>query len=101
MFNKLIFFINAGKNGFWYGYKAHLTAGTTSQYILQSFFSSANLNDGKVAIPLLKGIHEPVPIPTLRYDTMDAEYDYEPIYTQIHRMGHQVIIAYNKRKETE
>ncbi len=32
---------------------------------------------------------------------MDAGYDYEPIYTQIHRMGHQAIIAYNKRNEPE
>src|SRR5690606_28643850 len=45
-----------GKNVFWYGYKAHLAVGSTSQYILQ--FSSGNLNDGKAAIPLLKGIHE-------------------------------------------
>ncbi|MGE6261370.1 transposase, partial [Heyndrickxia sporothermodurans] len=88
-----------GKNVFWYGYKAHLAVGTTSQYILQSLFSSGNLNDGKAAIPLLKGIHENVPIPTLRYENMDAGYDYEPIYTQIYRMGHQAVIAYNKRNE--
>jgi len=35
-----------GKNVFWFGYKAHLTVGTTSQYILDSLFSSGNLNDG-------------------------------------------------------
>jgi transposase len=90
-----------GKNVFWYGYKAHLAVGATSQYILQSLFSSGNLNDGKAAIPLLKGIHESVPLPSLRYETMDAGYDYEPIYTQIHRMGHQSVIAYNKRNEPE
>lgn len=90
-----------GKNVFWYGYKAHLAVGTKSQYILQSLFSSGNLNDGKAAIPLLKGIHENVPIPTLRYETMDAGYDYEPIYMQVHRMGHQAVIAYNKRNEPE
>lgn len=90
-----------GKNVFWYGYKAHLAVGTTSQYIFQSLFSSGNLNDGKAAISLLKGIHERVSLPTLRYETMDAGYDYEPIYTQIHRMGHQAVIAYNKRNETE
>ena len=59
------------------------------------------MNDGKAAIPLLKGIHERVQLPTLRYETMDAGYDYEPIYEQIHRMGHQSIIAYNKRNEPE
>jgi transposase len=90
-----------GKNVFWYGYKAHLAVGTKSQYILQSILSSANLNDGKAAIPLLKGIHEDVSLPTLRYETMDAGYDFEAIYTQIHRMGHQAVIAYNKRNEPE
>ena len=90
-----------GKNVFWYGYKAHLAVGTKSQYILQSLFSSGNLNDGKAAIPLLKGIHERVQLSTLRYHTMDAGYDYEPIYEQIHRMGHQSVIAYNKRHEPE
>jgi transposase len=90
-----------GKNVFWYGYKAHLAVGSASQYILQSLFSSGNLNDGKAAIPLLKGIHERVPLPTLLYETMDAGYDYEPIYTQIHQMRHQAVIAYNKRNEPE
>src|SRR5690606_24551767 len=90
-----------GKNVFWYGYKAHLAVGTESQYILQSLFSSGNLNDGKAAIPLLKEIQEHVPLSTLHYSTIDAGYDYEPIYTQIHQMGHQSVIAYNKRNEPE
>lgn len=90
-----------GKNVFWYGYKGHLAVGATSQYILQSLFSSGNLNDGKAAIPLLKGLHERVQLSTLRYETMDAGYDYEPIYTQVNQMGHQSVIAYNKRNEPE
>jgi len=90
-----------GKNVFWYGYKAHLAVGTTSQYILQSLFSSGNLNDGKAAIPLLKGISERLSLPFLRYEIMDAGYDYEPIYEQIHRMGHLAVIAYNRRNESE
>jgi transposase len=45
-----------GKNVFWYDYKAHLAVGTDSQYIFQSILSSGSLNDGKAAIPLLKGI---------------------------------------------
>ncbi|MGO5011818.1 transposase, partial [Niallia sp. Sow4_A1] len=90
-----------GKNVFWYGYKAHLAVGTKSQYIFQSLLSSANLNDGKAAIPLLKGLHEHVLFPSLRYQTMDAGYDFEAIYTQIYRMGHQSVIAYNKRNEPE
>ena len=90
-----------GKNEFWFGYKGHLAVGTSSQYILQSFFSSGNLNDGKAAIPLLKGIHERLSLPKLRYQTMDAGYDYEAIYKQVYKMGHQSIIAYNKRNESE
>ncbi|WP_343816500.1 IS1182 family transposase, partial [Virgibacillus siamensis] len=89
-----------GKNVFWYGYKGHLAVGTSSQYILQSLFSSGNLNDGKAAIPLLKGM-EKLPLSTLRYQTMDAGYDYEPIYEQVHQMGQQSVIAYNKRNEGE
>ena len=90
-----------GKNEFWFGYKGHLAVGTSSQYILQSLFSSGNLNDGKAAIPLLKGIDERLSLSNLRYQTMDAGYDYEPIYTQVYRMGQQSVIAYNKRNESE
>lgn len=90
-----------GKNVFWFGYKGHLAVGTTSQYILQTAFSSGNLNDGKAAIPLLKGIDDRLPLPSLRYQTMDAGYDYEPIYEQVHGMHQRSIIAYNKRNEGE
>lgn len=89
-----------GKNQFWYGYKGHLAVGTSSQYILQSLFSSGNLNDGKAAIPLLKGIAN-LPLSNVRYQTMDAGYDYEPIYKQVYTMGHHSVIAYNKRNESE
>src|SRR5699024_102388 len=92
---------SGGKNEFWFGYKGHLAVGTSSQYILQSLFSSGNLNDGKAAIPLLKGIDERLSLPNLRYQTMDAGYDYEPIYTQVYQMGQQSVIAYNKRNGLE
>lgn len=85
-----------GKNVFWFGYKGHLAVGAQSQYILQSLFSSGNLNDGKAAIPLLKGVEAKLQLANLQYVTMDAEYDFEPIYQQIYQMGHQSIIAYNK-----
>jgi transposase len=42
------------KQMYWYGYKLHLLVGIHNQYILGSMLSSANLNDGKAAIPLLK-----------------------------------------------
>jgi len=61
---------------FWFGYKGHLAVGTSSQYILQSFFSSKNLNDRKATIPPLKGI-EYLKLSNIRYQTMDAGYDYD------------------------
>lgn len=45
-----------GKNMYWYGFKGHFAVDTESQFIIHSMFSSGNLNDGKAAIPLLKGI---------------------------------------------
>ena len=90
-----------GKNVFWYGFKGHLAVGAKSQYILQSLFSSGNLNDGKAAIPLLKGIQNRLFLPSLRYQTLDAGYDYAPIYEQIYRMGQHANIAYNKKNERE
>lgn len=90
-----------GQNVFWFGYKGHLAVGASSQYILQSLFSSGSLNDGKAAIPLLKGIEERLPLSNLMYHTMDAGYDFEAIYEQVYRMGHRSVIAYNKRNEPE
>src|SRR5690625_5293118 len=90
-----------GKNEYWFGYKGHLAVGASSQYIIQSLFSSGSLNDGKAAIPLLKGIDERLSLPSICYQTMDAGYDYNPIYEQVHRMGHRSIIAYNKKNESE
>lgn len=90
-----------GKNVFWYGYKAHLAVGTKSQYIFQSLLSSGNLNDGKAAIPLLKGVKEKLPFVSIRYATMDAGYDVESVYKQVLRLGANAIIAYNKRRESE
>ncbi|MEQ6391320.1 IS1182 family transposase [Bacillaceae bacterium S4-13-58] len=87
-----------GKNAF--GYKGHLVVGAQSQYILQDLFSSGNLNDGKAAIPLLKGIAL-LRLQTLRFGTLDAGYDYEAVYTQLYAMGLQSIIAYNKRNEPQ
>ncbi|QOS97246.1 transposase [Brevibacterium sp. JNUCC-42] len=89
-----------GKNMFWFGYKAHLAVSTKSQYILCSLMSSGSMNDGKAAIPLLKGIQIVLPN-HMRYAIMDAGYDYVPIYQQIGRMNAQAIVAYNKRNEGE
>ncbi|MCC5468747.1 transposase, partial [Pelosinus baikalensis] len=88
-----------GKNTYWFGYKAHLAVGTKSQYILQSVMSSGSLNDGKAAIPLLKGIQK-LPI-SIRHACMDAGYDYVSIYKQLLSMDVNAVIAYNKRGEGE
>src|SRR5699024_6186120 len=78
-----------GKNEFWYGYKAHLAVSSSSQSILQSFVSSRNLNDGKAAIPLVTGTEERLSLRAVRYQTMDAGYDYDPIYQQLYQMNQQ------------
>jgi transposase len=85
---------------FWFGYKAHLAVGTKSQYILQHLLSSGNLNDGKAAIPLLKGIQERLPMLTINKVMADAGYDLLPIYQQINTMQADAVIAYNKRNES-
>ena len=78
-----------------------MAVGSKSQYILQSLVSSASLNDGKAAIPLLKGVQERLTSLNIQYGTLDAGYDYEAIYTQLYRMEAKAIIAYNKRNEGE
>lgn len=90
-----------GKNVFWYGYKGHLAVGTKSQYILGALLSSGNLNDGKAAIPLLKGMALQHPHFHFNYATMDAGYDYEPIYKQVREAQAHAVIAYNRRREPE
>ncbi|WP_055107404.1 IS1182 family transposase [Paenibacillus ihumii] len=90
-----------GKNVFWYGYKGHLAVGSQSQYILGAMLSSGSLNDGKAAIPLLKGMALQHPNFNIKYVTMDAGYDYEAIYKQIREADAHAVIAYNRRREPE
>lgn len=59
------------------------------------------MNDGKAALPLLKGIQERISGLKVFYMTLDAGYDYPAIYQQIHRMQSQSVIAYNKKNESE
>jgi len=68
-----------GKNVFWYGYKGHLVAGKNIQYVLSALLSSGNFYDGKAAIPLMKGVTAQFKRFSLKYATMGAGYDYEPI----------------------
>ncbi|WP_160037258.1 transposase, partial [Paenibacillus sp. An7] len=84
-----------GKNLNWYGYKGHLAVATQSQYILGSLLSSGSMNDGKAAIPLLKGLRAQFPTYRFSYIAMDAGYDYEPIYEEVRKSNAYAITAYN------
>lgn len=90
-----------GKNMAWFGYKGHFAVDTDSQFILHSLVSSGSLNDGKAAIPLLKGIEKSYPTLEIGFALMDAGYDYEAIYEHVYRMNGYSLIAYNKRNEPE
>lgn len=87
-----------GKSIFWFGYKGHLAVSTKSQYILAGMMTSGSLNDGKVAIPLLKKIDRDLPA-LFNVGLFDAGYDYEPIYQQLIDQNLQAVIPYNWRNE--
>jgi transposase len=88
------------KNVFWFGFKSHLAVGTKSQYILLHLLSSGSMNDGKAAIPLLKGIVKHFPMLNITKIIADAGYDYIPIYEQVYQIKADGIIAYNRRNES-
>jgi hypothetical protein len=88
-----------GKNTFWYGFKGHLLVDCKGQYILSSLLSSGNVNDGKMAIPLLKALRETRPYLNPTHVIADAGYDLVPIYQQIKSMGGRPLIDYNPRNE--
>jgi len=68
---------------------------------LGGLLSSGNLNEGKAAIPLLKGIVTTYPSYHFKYATMNAGYDYEPIYRQVREVNAHAIVGYNRRSEPE
>jgi transposase len=88
-----------GKNVFWFGFKGHLLVDCKKQYVLTSLLSSGNINDGKLAIPLLKALVERHPYLNPSHILADAGYDLLPIYQQAQIMGSQALIDYNKRNE--
>jgi len=90
-----------GKNVFWYGFKAHLLVDCKSQYILTALLSSGNINDGKMAIPLLKGLTERHPDLPVSHVLADAGYDLVPIYRQTEVIGARALIDYNRRNEQQ
>ncbi|PKM48083.1 MAG: IS5/IS1182 family transposase [Firmicutes bacterium HGW-Firmicutes-8] len=88
-----------GKNVFWYGFKGHLLVDCQSQHILTALFSSAHINDGKMAIPLLKSLAEHHPYLLVKHVLGDAGYDLGPIYKQAELLGARALIDYNRRNE--
>jgi len=76
-----------GKNVFWYGFKVHLLVDCQSQYILTVLLSSGNINDGKMDIPLLKGLAERHPNLPVSHVLADAGYDLVLIYKQAEMLG--------------
>ncbi|ACL18256.1 transposase IS1182 family protein [Desulfitobacterium hafniense DCB-2] len=88
-----------GKNVFWYGFKGHLLVDCKGQYVLSSLLSSGNINDGKMAIPLIKALSEKHPYLNPSHILADAGYDYAPIYEQARSIGAQALIDYNRRNE--
>ncbi|MBK3496465.1 transposase [Viridibacillus sp. YIM B01967] len=89
-----------GENLAWYGFKAHLAVSTKSQYIICGLMTSANLNDSKAAIPLLKKVQTLFPH-HFSSGIFDAGYDYAPIYEQLQALKLQAVIPYNVRNEGE
>jgi len=88
-----------GKNVFWFGFKGHFLVDCKGQYVLSALLSSGNINDGKMAIPLLKALSEKHPYLNPSHILADAGYDYSPIYQQARSMGARALIDYNRRNE--
>lgn len=90
-----------GRNGYWYGYKGHFAVDTKNQFILHSMMSTAKLNDGKAAIPVLKGIREVLPTLKMGHVILDKGYDFKAIYKYIYRMKSYPIISHKTKKKAE
>jgi hypothetical protein len=80
---------------FWYGYKGHFAIDSKSNYILLALFSSANMNDGKMSIPLIKALATRHPYLNINTILADAGYDYEAVYKLIWSIGAKPLIDYN------
>ena len=65
---------------------------TKSQYIVGCLMISAKLSDGKAAIPLLKKGEDLFP-GHFKTAILDAGYDYEPIYCQLHEYQMRAVIS--------
>ncbi|WP_342563863.1 transposase [Paenibacillus sp. FSL R7-0345] len=71
----------------YYGFKANVLVDADSQYVLSGVFSSANLNDQRMAVLLLKGLHLKFPGLKVKHVLGDKGYDSSAIYQLIHSLG--------------
>ncbi|WP_059041934.1 transposase [Paenibacillus rubinfantis] len=76
----------------WYGFKANILVDTDSQYILSGVFSSANPNDQRMAILLLKGLPLKFPMLKVKHVLGDKGYDSKAVYQLIHSLGAYPVI---------
>lgn len=90
----------SGKLMWWHGYKLHILTDSESQYVLTALFSSAKVNDGKMAIPLLKKFREDFPDWRVKHTVADAGYDYLAVYKQTRAIGAWPLIDFNERSKT-
>ncbi|WNS41389.1 transposase [Paenibacillus sp. MMS20-IR301] len=71
----------------YYGFKANLLVDTDSQYIVSGLWSSANPNDQRMAVVLLKGLLLKFPSLNVKHILGDKGYDSSAIYQLIHSLG--------------
>jgi len=78
----------------WSGYKLHVDV-ADGQIPISCALTSASVNDGQVAIPLMLTTHKRVG--TSFYDLMDTGYDATAIREKSRQLGHVPIIPFQKR----
>jgi transposase len=76
-----------GRMTSYYGFKANLLVDTDCQYILSGLWSSANPNDQRMAVILLKGLLLKFPMLKVKHILGDKGYDCAAIYQLIHSLG--------------
>jgi len=83
----------------YYGFKANLLVDADCQYILSGLWSSANLNDQRMAVILLKGLLLKFPRLNVKHVLGDKGYDSAAIYQLIHSLGAYPTIPMIHHKE--
>ncbi|WP_449603623.1 hypothetical protein [Paenibacillus sp. Marseille-Q9583] len=68
----------------YYGFKASVLVDADCQYVLSGVFSSVNLNDQRMAVLLLKGLHLKFPGLKMKHVLGGKRYDSSAIYQLIH-----------------